>query len=294
MIFTLHLSTEFLGLTHKLSSSASNPPMKFCYLEIKQTEQSGPKPVLVTNRKKRGMVQGLCHLPPGYTILRCQGVPVLRINEPVGQKCALYYDHRVMESIIELCQIVFSIVTLYRARGFQFGHVGCASFSLTVLPFASMSFANLIANCLSVDYPLFHLVGSPEFEEAKARGAKCTAVVGQLIPDLESERLLKSIRFLETHGTLHAFAMSDTQAAGEDLGEVLSADELAHRSGLIARLTIPSNTRILEESPSLASKGKFRQAWRFLRTRDNIGGVLCIPIGVLLFTTPSIVMKLLT
>lgn len=104
----------------KPSTCSSKSFQKHCRLALRATEQTGAKPVLVTGDKLE-FVQGLGvqSLPPGYGILRCQGIPALKVGS-IGAECRPYYDHRVMESIIALFQIMSATVSLYRSRGEQF------------------------------------------------------------------------------------------------------------------------------------------------------------------------------
>jgi hypothetical protein len=92
-----------------------------------------------------------------------------------------------MENVIAMFHIFFATVSLYRSLGEQFGRYSYTAFSLTVLPYAVMSFANLLANLPSMDNPLFHLVSTPEIEEAMFRAAAITAVIGNLVPDYSSK-----------------------------------------------------------------------------------------------------------
>jgi hypothetical protein len=194
-----------LGTPDSGSTCGSEEPPKRCRLAFSITQQTGPKPVLITGDKLE-LVQGLGvkSLPSGYGILRCQGIPALKVTG-IGSECKPYYDHRIMESIIAMFQIMSATVSLYRSRGEQFDRYGYTAFSLTVLPYAVMSFANLLANLLSMDYPLFHLVSTSEMEEAMGRQASVTAVVGKLTPDYVFGEKMWSIRFEKVDGELHAY-----------------------------------------------------------------------------------------
>lgn len=81
----------------KPSTCSSKSFQKHCRLALRATEQTGAKPVLVS----------------------CQGIPALKVGS-IGAECRPYYDHRVMESIIALFQIMSATVSLYRSRGEQF------------------------------------------------------------------------------------------------------------------------------------------------------------------------------
>jgi hypothetical protein len=118
-------------------------------------------------------------LPLGYGIQRCQGTPALQIHRrPNDMKVS--GEHKTTESVIALAQIMFATVSVYKSRGDQFERYGYAAFSLTVLPFAVMSFANLVADILSLDYARLYLVETLELIEAQERGAVVMGVVGKL------------------------------------------------------------------------------------------------------------------
>lgn len=135
---------------------------------------------------KLNLVAGIAldSLPPGYGIQRCQGTPTLQIHRR-GNDVKVSGDHKTTENVIALAQIIFATVSVYKSRGDQFRRYGYAAFSLTVLPFAVMSFANLIANIISPDYARLHLVETPELIEAQERGAIVMCVVGKLQNEVE-------------------------------------------------------------------------------------------------------------
>lgn len=159
-----------------------------CIVDFKQTIQRGPGrplPYMITGHKLH-LVEGLelGSLPAGYGIQRCQGTPPLQVHRrPNDWKVS--GDHKATENVIALAQIMFATVSVYKSRGDQFERYGYAAFSLTVLPFAVMSFANLVANILSLDYARLYLVETPELIEAQKRGAIVMGVVGELETEVE-------------------------------------------------------------------------------------------------------------
>ena len=120
-------------------------------------------------------------------------------------------------------QIISATVSVYRSRGKQFERYGYTAFALTVFPYAVTSFANLLANMLSMDYPLFHLVSTKETQEAVGRSASVTVVVGELAPDYAFEEKMVSVLFEKTDGV---FLIYKKDGAVETfLGELdISAD----------------------------------------------------------------------
>ena len=267
-----------------LPNYTSEKFVRKCRLAFSATEQTGAKPVPVTTEKLE-LVQGLGvqSIPSGYGVLRCQGIPALKITG-IDTDCKPYYDHRIMESIIAMFQIMSATVSVYRSRGEQFERYGYTAFSLTVLPYAVMSFANLLANLLSMDYPLLYLVSTPEMKEAVTRGASVTTVVGELTPDYAVEEKLVPVRFEAANGVLYAY----TTSGGVDsfLGELDLADPTEGEAlELCSLVTVPSYIKV-EEEKSRLSIGNF--------LREHLGLMLAIPVGIALFSTPSITIRLLT
>jgi hypothetical protein len=267
-----------------LTTCNSSDLTRKCRLAYNATEQSGAKPVLVAG-EKLDLVQGLGvqSIPSGYGILRCQGIPALKITE-IDTDCKPYYDHRIIESIIAMFQIMSATVSVYRSRGEQFERYDYTAFSLTVLPYAIMSFANLLSNMLSMDYPLFYLVSTQEMHEAIGRGASVTAVVGELAPDCAFEEKMVSVRFEKADGVFRVYKNNGGPEAF--LGELSLADSTeTGDSKTCSVVTIPSYVRAEEEKPGL-SIGNF--------LREYLGLILAIPIAIVLFSTPSITIRLLT
>ncbi|KAJ7268381.1 hypothetical protein C8J57DRAFT_1067362 [Mycena rebaudengoi] len=101
-------------------------------------------------------VQGTHYLPTGYSFAfvprTAKVVGLVRRIEP---ELAPYRS--VPKALIGIVQIVFSSFTLYRSRGALINHLGYASYSLTVLPYASLTFVNLVGNLLTPDYPALYL-----------------------------------------------------------------------------------------------------------------------------------------
>ena len=176
-----------------------------CILDFKQTHQRGqgrPLPYMITGHKLT-LVEGIAldTLPPGYGIQRCQGTPTLQIQRRASD-LKISGDHIVTESVVALAQIIFATISVYKSRGDQFERYGYAAFSLTVLPFAVMSCANLIANIVSLNYARLYLVETPELIEAQARGLIVMSMVGNLQTEIEP-RL--EVTFRSEENTLSAW-----------------------------------------------------------------------------------------
>lgn len=72
--------------------------------------------------------------------------------------------------LLAIAQIVYSSYTLARRTGDQFQLFGYSSFSITVVPYLTMSFINLLGNLLTPSYPGLYLVKTSVMEEAQSRG----------------------------------------------------------------------------------------------------------------------------
>ncbi|MCJ1385431.1 hypothetical protein MMC17_008554 [Xylographa soralifera] len=262
-----------------------SPVTLLCHLRFLQQTQSGPAPVMVTKEKKLHLVQGLSlsTLPKGYGILRCQGIPALRIKD-LHSKTNIHSDHRMIESTLGLLQIMFATISLYRARGGQFERFGVAAFSFTVLPFAVMSFANLIASLVSINYPYLYLVESPEMEEAMKRDAIFDNTVGRLeIKDYQDQNLEK-ISFERIDGVLKLYRfIGETKIyLGDTMSEALSmsTNKKTDEGKIIIDVEIPSHVLAEEERPTNSIRS---QLW------DKLGLIIAVPVGLILFITPSII-----
>ena len=205
-----------LPLTALVESSDTTATPRHCLMTFHKQRQSRTDPVIIPS-KKHSLIQGFGNLPPGYGVERCQGIPALKVKS-IGGRVDIYNDHRITESIIALTQILFATISLYRARAGQYEQYGLAAYSLTVLPFAVMSFANLVANSVSMDFPLFYLVGSPEMDEAVTRGAVFSRLVGQLEMQDPRARGLDEVRFEYVDGVMNAY--QGPKGSGRRLGSV--------------------------------------------------------------------------
>ncbi|RYP74288.1 hypothetical protein DL771_003109 [Monosporascus sp. 5C6A] len=77
-------------------------------------------------------------------------------------------SYNAVKILVALGQLIFAIVTLYRTRGDQIELYGYAAFGLTVVPFAWMSFLNLLANAICPEYSTKFLVESATLDELRS------------------------------------------------------------------------------------------------------------------------------
>jgi len=88
--------------------------------------------------------------------------------------------------LVGLVQLLFGLVTLYRARGDQIDLYGYAAFGLTVAPYAIVSVMNSAAALVTPQYPVLHLVHSPDMDEAARDGGDFTRVLASIDIDAMS------------------------------------------------------------------------------------------------------------
>jgi hypothetical protein len=97
-----------------------------------------------------------------------------------GGSIKLSSTRNPLKAISAIVQLLFACSTLYRSRGDQLDKYGYAAFGLTVIPYAVMSFINLIANLTTPDYPALYLVRTEAMDDAEADGGKFVGAVATL------------------------------------------------------------------------------------------------------------------
>ncbi|KAL3473062.1 hypothetical protein BJX99DRAFT_261745 [Aspergillus californicus] len=111
-----------------------------------------------------------------------ENMPENKLKRITGDLAASY---NIPKAIISLAQAIWATITLYRARGNQIDQYGYAAFGLTVAPYAYMSIINLIATCITPEYPAIYMVRTSLMNEAEANGA---LIVGE-VADLDLDQV---------------------------------------------------------------------------------------------------------
>ncbi|KAJ7268395.1 hypothetical protein C8J57DRAFT_1181345 [Mycena rebaudengoi] len=183
-------------------------------------------------------VQGTHCLPPGYSFAYVpRNAKVVGLVPDVNPELAS--SRSVPKAVIGIIQIVFSSFTLYRSRAALINHLGYASYSLTVLPYAVLTFVNLVGNLLTPEYPALYLVQSETLLEAQKRpGAAFHGIVGKLVSVNESQRpqldgLSGSFQLaVDQHGAIHTQVVWDescqTLVLQEELEVPDGQDDITH------------------------------------------------------------------
>ena len=101
-------------------------------------------------------------------------------------------SHSLLKMAVSVVQLVLSSFTVYRTRGPQIERYGYASFGLSTIPYAFMSFLNLICVGCTGQYPYLFMLHTQTLEEARGRtGAEIFGAVGILADNIfqnESEQ----------------------------------------------------------------------------------------------------------
>jgi hypothetical protein len=129
-------------------------------------------------------IHGNHHLPPGYCISL---VPRnATFIEPPLKRTTLSYNYNWVKVLISLGQAIYTIFTLYQARGDQIERFGYAAFGLTVAPYAVVSVLNLLGSGLCPEFAALSMVESSIIKEAVKRGEGCffMGTVGELGEDI--------------------------------------------------------------------------------------------------------------
>ena len=113
---------------------------------------------------------------------------------------ALSCSYNIAKIIVSILQLLFAVSTLYRIQGDQVSRYGYAAFGLTVIPYAYMSFLNLIGNAICPQYDAMYIVRSRGLDKLERRlerasdGEKqqftVTGEVGRLSPESEDEMMV--------------------------------------------------------------------------------------------------------
>jgi len=126
-------------------------------------------------------IQGHASLPAGYNLRTIKRDITFPKFEASFNKISSSQSH--LGSVIAICQLLFSCLTLYHTRGNQIQLYGYAAFGFTVVPYAVMSFVNLVANLLTPHYPTMYMVRTPLMAEAEEAGGRFEGVIATVDSD---------------------------------------------------------------------------------------------------------------
>jgi hypothetical protein len=106
-------------------------------------------------------------LPEQYSLRIVPRDAVVDLNK--NSLVKIQYSFNWPKMIIAVVQLVYALISLYRARVHQISNYGYAAFAITVIPYAVMSFVNLISLMFCPDFADLYLVSSSVLREAQDR-----------------------------------------------------------------------------------------------------------------------------
>jgi hypothetical protein len=98
-------------------------------------------------------------------------------------------SYNVAGALIALVQVIWGIVTLYNVRANQIDLYGYGAFGLTVIPYALMSFVNLMTNLLRPGYHHLYLVHTPDMDKAAGEVGRSAGSFAGMIAAVDIEAL---------------------------------------------------------------------------------------------------------
>lgn len=170
-------------------------------------------------------------------------------KQPQRLHRALAASYNIPKAFVSLAQAIWAIITLYRSRGNQIDEYGYAAFGLTVASYAYMSIINLIATCLTPEYPAIYMVRTSIMDEAEENGAVIVGEVADIHLDPNQE-----VKYDADHTTDFAWIC----------GFLFSLPPLAIVGGLSRFAT--GNSSLLERGFTMAwlATGLFAGLWVYL------------------------------
>ena len=128
-------------------------------------------------------VHGEIRIPPGYALIvpsqrrhRDEIAPAFRKSGEIK----LCRSTEVASAVIGIAQVIFSSITIYRARGDQIEKYGYAAYGLSVYPYLLMSVANLTKLAVCGRYPYAYVLRTATLVEAERDGGVFEGAVGNL------------------------------------------------------------------------------------------------------------------
>lgn len=111
----------------------------------------------------------------------------LRSNVEDTAHIKLCRPRRWMKALLSIVQLVSASITLYNSRGDQLSRFGYAAYGLSVIPYALMSFINLLCNISMGEWPCRYVLRTAILEESMRRtGSRVDGAVGT-VRDLAPE-----------------------------------------------------------------------------------------------------------
>jgi hypothetical protein len=125
-------------------------------------------------------IHGQISLPKNYSFEILKDTSHINFGPLRGGSVKLSSTRNPLKVISAIVQLLFACLTLYHSRGDQLDKYGYAAYGLTVIPYAVMSFVNLVANLTTPDYPAFYMVRTETMDRAERDGGIFVGAVANL------------------------------------------------------------------------------------------------------------------
>ena len=97
-----------------------------------------------------------------------------------SKRIKLCRSKELTSAVVSIAQVIFSSITIYRARGDQIKKYGFAAYGLSVYPYLLMLVANLIKSAVCGRYPYAYVLRTATLVEAENNGGVFEGAVGNL------------------------------------------------------------------------------------------------------------------
>lgn len=176
----------------------------------------------------------------GFISRAVKGFADIFRSRPAGvTQLSLACNYSAVKVVSAIIQILYACFELYKARGDQLDRYGYAAYSLTIIPYISMSLMNLLASLWVPQYPSRFLV--------YYRGSNPTARLrdqGEIHPDWSDESLWLNGRGQEWKsveagitsavGVAYGDLMIDPKARSRAMGEKVKTNSVLGGIALIS------------------------------------------------------------
>jgi len=92
-------------------------------------------------------------------------------------QCEISSLHSIPKAFLALIQLISALPVIWQGRNDKRGY---AAYQLTLIPYALMSFINILSSFLTPSYPTVYMIESTTMDEARCRGAQFEGTVGRL------------------------------------------------------------------------------------------------------------------
>ena len=102
--------------------------------------------------------------------------------------CRISSIHSIPKSVLALVQLFSAVPMIWKAKESENGY---AAYQLTLIPYALMSFLNIVNSLFTPTFPMLYMIESKTMEEARSKGGRFEGTIGKLceIPIAEAENM---------------------------------------------------------------------------------------------------------